>query len=110
MLIKAQLNGKLPPVKALISVKWGAKHTDSQRGFYFVFLQWLIDVDLKSKGHYTTYALHENLKKALKEESIADFNKMEMGDWMDKVVEFAEDFFEIDTKPFFEDYRKNYQP
>jgi len=108
MLAKIQLDGKLPKTGELVSVKWGSKHSDNQRGLYFVFLQWLIDVKLKDWGHYSTYALHEDLKAALKEESIAQFNKMEMGEWVEKVNLFAIERFEIDTSPFWKDYEKNY--
>jgi hypothetical protein len=109
MLMKAQLNGKLPPVGMLISIKWGAKHTDRQRGLYFVFLQWLIDNGLRELGHFSTDALHDDLKAALKEQSIADFNKLEMGEWVEKVNLFAIEFFEIDTSPFWESYEKDWK-
>lgn len=108
MLAKIQLEEKLPKVGEVLTVKWGAKHTDSQRGLYFVFLQFLIDAKLKEWGHYCTAGLHEDMKAVLKEESIAEYNKMEMSEWIEKVNLFAIERFEINTGIFWKDYSDTY--
>ncbi len=125
LLAKFQMDGKCPPVGTLCTIKWGSVRTSSQNSLYWLFLSWLIDHGgLKEHGHFSPQALHEDLKayfiaekifdrgrfKVIESEdpSTTDMTKAEFGEYMDKVDEFAKDFFKCDTSGFWEEYRENY--
>ena len=106
-LAKIQLSGKLPKVGESIMVKWGSTRTTSQNALYWKYLTWLIeDAGLKENGHYSTEALHLDLKSHLlkKGESTTTMNKVEFGEFFDKVNLFIVEFFGIDTSSFFKEY------
>ena len=119
-----QLNGKLPPVNEICTLKWGSTRTLSQNAFLWVFYTWLIEHGgLKEHGHFFPQALHDNLKAhflaekimskgqfvAIEEGSTTQLNKAEFSEYFEKVNAFVMEFFECDTSPFFEEHRKNFQ-
>lgn len=116
MLAKIQLNGKLPPKGATISVKWGSQRTHDQNALYWVYLHWLIhEAGLKDQGHFSEEALHIDLKthilsekifdkgkfKAIEEATTADLTKTEFSEYFNRVQEVVLDIFGIDSAPFF---------
>jgi len=126
LLATVQFDKKCPPDGGLCTVKWGSQRTGSQNSLYWLFLSWLIEHGgLKEHGHFSADALHEDLKahfiaekvfdrgrfKVLETEdpTTTDMTKSEFGEYMDKVDEFARDFFEVDTDGFWQEYRQNYQ-
>lgn len=119
MLAKIELNGKLPRVGEILSVKWGSNRTLPQNALYWVFLNWLInDAGLKEHGHFFAETLHENLKRHLiaqvkgereEEATTTDLTKSEFSEYFEKVDQFVQEFFEIDTAPFWQEHRENYQ-
>lgn len=97
------LNGKLPKQGERVSVRWGAIRSLPQNALYWKFIDWLIkDAGLKDMGHFDSIAFHDNLKARFKVESTTQMDKVEFGEYFDKVDELARDFFEIDTKPFWD--------
>lgn len=121
---KVQFNRKMPKKGELFIAKWGAKRSLSQNSFYWVFLNWLIEhAELKDQGHFSEQALHENLKahfisekifdrgqfKAIEEATTTTMNKVEFSNYFEKIDHFMQDFFNIDTGPFWKTHREDYQ-
>jgi hypothetical protein len=114
-----------PKAGELCTCKWGSIRTSSQNSLYWLYLNWLIEHGgLKDQGHWDPQALHLDLKAYFMSEKIfdkgqfkvieseepttTDMTKSQFGEYMDKVNEFVQKFFEIDTSAFFEEYRRNY--
>ena len=113
MLCLVQLNGKLPKVGQDLNVRWGTQRSLPQNAIYFAYLQWLINhAGLKEQGHYDAYALHLNLKAHLlaevpgEEISTTDLNKVDFGEYFEKVQSFVRDFFEIDDSSFWNEHKE----
>lgn len=101
------LNRKAPMNGEMVSLKWGSERTLPQNALYWKFLDWLInDAGLKDKGHFCNIALHDNFKAHFKIKSTNQMDKVEFGEYFDKVDELVKDFFEIDTAPFWEQYKE----
>jgi len=77
---------------------------------------------LKDQGHFDPQALHMDLKahflaekiftkgqfKAVEEATTTTMNKPDFGEYLEAVDHFMQDFFEINTAPFWEQYKKDY--
>jgi hypothetical protein len=116
---------KCPAAGELFTCKWGSVRTGSQNSLYWLYLNWLIEHGgLKDHGHFDPQALHLDLKAYFMAEKIfdkgqfkiieneepttTDMTRSEFGEYMDKVDEKVKAFFEIDTEPFWKEYRENY--
>jgi len=119
-----QFNGKLPQKGQYFTAKWGSTRSLSQNALYWVYLTWCIEHGgLKDQGHFSPDALHLDMKayllaekifdrgkfKAIEEATTTTLNKVEFGEYMDKVDQAVQDIFQIDTNPFWEEYRANHQ-
>lgn len=118
LLAKIQCNQQLPNVGEIISVKWGSTRTLPQNSLYWVYLNWLIDhAGLREQGHFFADELHGNLKKHLlanpkaKEEedvTTTDLSKSEFSEYFEKVDQFIQEFFGIDTSAFWQEHKEKY--
>lgn len=117
LLAKIQLDGRLPAVNDIVSVKWGSVRTLPQNALYWTYLGWCINEGgLKEHGHFFADELHSNLKKhllkdgILKEDEVTttDLTKSEFSDYFKAVDKFIQEFFEISTEPFWQDHEKFY--
>lgn len=118
MLAKLQFNGSLPKDGEILTVKWGSNRTLPQNSLYWVYLNWLINhAGLKEHGHFFAESLHENLKKHLlanvkgekvTEVTTTDLGKAEFSEYFEAVDKFIQEFFEIDTAPFWHEHKEKY--
>lgn len=120
MLAKIQLNGKLPPKGANISVKWGSVRSHDQNALLWVYYTWLINEGgLKDQGFFCPESLHESLKakflsdkimtkgewKVVEEGSTSTMTKTEFSEYVEKIDLFITDFFGIDTSVFWDEHK-----
>lgn len=117
LLAKVQFNEHLPKVGDYFTAKWGSVRTLPQNSLYWLFLTWCIeDGGLKEHGHFFAEDLHNNLKKHLLgkgvkdpvEVTTTDLTKSEFSEYFERVDKFIQEFFEIDTAPFWQEHRENY--
>jgi len=124
MLAKIQCNEKLPPLNAPIEIRYGSKRSLAQNAFLWTYYTWLINhAGMTDHGFFCPEALHVSLKahflaekimsrgefKAIEEGSTATLNKLEFGQYIEKIDNFIVDFFGIDTSPFWEEYEKDWK-
>lgn len=115
LLVTLEFNERVPKIAETVTVKWGAVRTHAQNALYWVFLDWLIEHGgLKDQGHFSPEALHIDLKahflsekiltkgqfKAVEEGTTTDLGKLEFSEYMEKVEHFMQEFFGINTLPF----------
>lgn len=114
-----ECNEKAPRKDDIVTLKWGSTRTLAQNALYWKYLDWLIKHGgLRDHGHFDPQALHDNLKahflsekimdkgefKAVEDPTTTTLGKAEFGEYFDKVDQFMLEFFQIDTKPFWDEY------
>lgn len=114
-----ECNEKAPKKGDLCTLKWGSTRTLSQNALYWKYLYWLIQHGgLREHGHFDPQALHENLKAHFLSEKIMEkgefipieetttttLGKTEFSEYFEKVDHFMLEFFNIETKAFWEEY------
>ena len=123
LVAKVRFNAKMPPVGEYLAVKWGSTRTIPQNNLYWLYLNFLIkDAGLKECGHFSAQALHENLKcellarkvftqgkfKAIEEATTTTLDKAEFAEYLTEADRLVSEIFEIDTSPFWEEYKNIY--
>ena len=119
-----QMNGKTPKIGEIVTVKWGKIRSLSQNALYWKYLSWLIEHGgLKDQGHFSVDALHLDLKtyllsekifdkgkfKAIEEATTTTLNKVEFGEYFERVDQAVQSLFEINTSAFWEEYKEGFQ-
>jgi len=106
-----------------ITIKRGAIRSLPQNSLYWVYLTWCINNGLKEHGHIHPEALHLNLKshfistkvftrgkfKLIEMGSTTEMNKIEFGEYLEKCDHFINEFFGLNTSPFWEVYQTQYE-
>lgn len=118
LLAKVQFDRSMPKDGEYFTAKWGSIRTLPQNSLYWVFLNWLINEGgLKDQGHFFAEELHGNLKKYLlgtskdtigQEVTTTDLTKTEFSEYFEKVDKFVQEFFEINTAPFWSEHKENH--
>lgn len=116
-----QFNEKAPKKDELVTVKWGSTRTKSQNALYWCYLQWLIEHGgLKDAGHFSSDAFHLDLKahflsekimdkgewKILEEATTTTMGKTEFGEYIEKIDQWVQEFFGIDTTAFWQELKQ----
>ena len=122
MIATIQCNEKVPKISEIVSIKWGSTRTLAQNALYWVYLNWLINEGgLKDQGHFSPDALHLDLKThflaekimtkgqfvAVEEPTTTLMDKSSFGEYFDKCDQFVQEFFDISTSAFWEEYKQN---
>lgn len=123
LLAKVRFNMKLPPKGEMLTVKWGANRTLPQNSLYWIYLHWLINhAGLRDHGHFSEQALHEDMKsyflankifdkgkfKAIEEATTTMLGIAEFSEYFQKVDQFINTFFKVDTSPFWTEHKNEY--
>ena len=116
-----RFNQKLPQKGEIVTCKWGSTRSLAQNALLWVYYTWLIDhAGMKDQGFFCVEALHSSLKahflaekimskgefEAIEEGSTSTMNKLEFGQYVEKIDLFISDFFSIDTSGFWAKYEK----
>ncbi len=118
MLMKAELNGRLPKKGDLITVRFGKVRSNEQNSLYWLYLTFLLnDADLKSE-YLTIEELHEMLKATFlskrvfhgKKEfihvgSTTTLDKHAFGEYMERIDKAMTEYHHISTAAFWEEVR-----
>lgn len=118
-----QMNGRVPKVGDLVSVKWGKGRSNSQNAFLWLYYDWLLQADESLKTDYTdSEGLHETMKATFLSRKITSksgktllsigstttLNKDEFGQFLDKVKMAMNEYYGIDDSEFWREYQENY--
>lgn len=120
-LAKLQLNCKLLKKGVFVELKWGAKRSNCQNAFYWLYLTFLWE-DCNLKEEYLTIEeLHETLKatflseriihegqEIIKVGSTTALDKVAFGEYLEKIDKAMGIFHQIDTSDFWATYKRDY--
>jgi hypothetical protein len=120
MLMKAQLNGRLPKVGDNILVKFGKVRSNSQNALYWLYLQFLwSDCDLRSE-YNTVEDLHEAMKATflskrvfhgglefIHVKSTTELDKLTFGEYIKQIDNAMVEYEHCNTAPFWQEYKDN---
>jgi len=124
LLARLQFNKKLPRVGEIVTVKWGSTRTLQQNAFLWTYYSWLLKHGgIQEHGFFCVEAIHSSMKahflsekimtkgewKAVEEGSSTLLNKLEFGEFMERIDSFIVSFFGIDTSAFWQEYEKNWK-
>lgn len=124
MLAIIKFNGKLPPVDAKVTIKWGRTRSNLQNNFYWLYLTFLFE-DCGLKDEYLTIEeLHETFKATFLSKSVfcdngfefvkvgstTTLDKLSFGEYLDKIDKAMTEYKNIDTSKFFEEYERFWKP
>ena len=121
-LAKLSFNGKLPRKDEYITCQWGAKRSDLQNSFYWLYLTFLFE-DCNLKEEYNTIdELHETLKatflskrifkdglELIQVGSTTKLDKVAFGEYLEKINKAMVESLHLNTAPFFEEYETSWK-
>jgi hypothetical protein len=120
MLMKAQLNGRLPKVGDNIVVKFGKVRSNSQNALYWLYLTFLFN-DCNLKEEYNTVEeLHETLKATFLSKKVfhsglefvhvkstTTLDKLAFGEYLKQIDNAMVEYEHCNTAPFWQEYKDN---
>ena len=116
------MSDKVPKVGDSVRLRWGKSRSLKANALYWVYLEWVLtEGGLREQaGYVTVQEIHDSLKghllmvreqdshgiMVIREKSTTELDSVAFSEYMEKVDFLINDFFEINTSPFWVEHAK----